>query len=251
MFDNLPKCGASAFAPPSQNPLLTHTHQPPFNHMHLLSPLPPRHTYVPASSRVCMFDSLPKHGLSAFAPSSSMSFPAHASHRREHTRHKPLILQPSANQDTYIEGPACACLTACPGDSLVPSLLRCRCRSLHTTPIKHTPETSPASQPNPHQHGPESTSVCTLDSLPNCGANAFTPSLPMPFAEHASQPRSTHMPHASHHTTEMQHEPQSDSVTMLESLPKYGARAFAPSTPIPLSAYASHHNQRIVRHTPS
>jgi len=95
-------------------------------------------SHEPARSNVCMFDSLPNCGLSAFAPSSPILLSAS---QVKHTHGIPP-LHVVRNQNTYVKGQVYACLTACPGVDPAPSLLPHRCNSLFTHPTRSTSNTT-------------------------------------------------------------------------------------------------------------
>ena len=107
--------------------------------------------HVRPRSRLCMFNSLPNAGPSAFAPSAPISFPVHAPRPYQtHTPHAASHTPSQPNHNTHMKGLAYASSSACPTLDPAPSLLRHRFDFLcmHHTPIKHIRHMPPRIHPH-------------------------------------------------------------------------------------------------------
>ena len=145
MFNSLPRCGAKASTPSSPILLSAHTTK----HTHITNhestrpqTTPQRHNpRVLARDSACIFNSLPRCGAKAAAPSALMLFPAHATIHTHHTNHESQHvhkLHHSATTRAYLQGTARASLTAFPDVEPKLRLPRHRCCSLLTQQYTRT-----------------------------------------------------------------------------------------------------------------
>jgi len=145
---------------------------------------PQRHNpCVHSRLNVCMFNSLPRCGAKAAAPSAPMLFPAHTTIHTHHTNHESQHAHKphhSATTHVYIQGTTCACPRACPGVEPKLRLPRHRSCCLLTQPNTRT---SPIR--NQHVHKPHhSATINAYLKGPTCACSTacpgVEPKLPLP-----------------------------------------------------------------------
>jgi len=208
---------------------------------------PQRHNpRVLARDSACIFNSFPRCGAKAAAPSAPMLFPAHATIHAHHTNHESQhVHKPhhSATTNAYLPGPTCACSTACPGVEPKLPLPHHRLRSLLTQPSTRTSRIKNQHVHKPHHSATTRAYVQGSTCACSTACPGVEPKLPLPRHRccclltqpntRTSRIRNQYV-HKPHHSARY-------NLCMFNSLPRCGAKAAAPSSLMLFSAHTTKH----------